>query len=74
VSPDDVDVEPLDADTSVPFLATHCPLDEPAAAADAPPEGYELRAATAHVMAEDVDVEPLEAAAVPRSPTVDECE
>jgi rhodanese-related sulfurtransferase len=38
VSPDDVDVEPLDADTSVPFLATHCPLDEPEAAADPPPE------------------------------------
>jgi hypothetical protein len=73
VSPDDVDVEPLDADTSVPFLATHCPLDEPEAAAD-PPPGYALRAATAHVMAEDVDVEPLDAAAVPRSPTVDGCE
>jgi CD163 antigen len=38
VSPDDVDVEPRDADTSVPFLATHCPLDEPEAAADPPPE------------------------------------
>jgi hypothetical protein len=71
VSPDDVDVEPLDADTSVPFLATHCPLDEPEAAADPPPEGY---AATAHVMAEDVDVEPLDAAAVPRTPTADGCE
>jgi hypothetical protein len=74
VSPDDVDVEPLDADTSVPFLATHCPLDEPEAAADPPPEGYGLRAATAHVMAEDVDVEPIEAAAVPRRPTVAGCE
>jgi hypothetical protein len=74
VSPDDVDVEPLDADTSVPLLATHCPLDEPEAAADPPPEGYGLRAATAHVMAEDVDVEPIEAAAVPRRPTVAGCE
>jgi hypothetical protein len=75
VSPDDVDVEPLDADTSVPLLATHCPLDEPeAAAVDPPPEGYGLRAATAHVMAEDVDVEPLDAAGVPRTPTADGCE
>jgi hypothetical protein len=42
VSPDDVDVEPLDAAAAVPFLATHCPLDEPEAEVDPPPEGYGL--------------------------------